>query len=123
MRLFLPNLKDIVRKQNTCLLSFQIPNFNFFFHCYSWPAKITDIDPLGKISVFFYGTYETGVLRNDKSLWLFSPTTKERFGKVSNVDKPTNKLFLKGVQELEDKPEIGNGTIFKTKKKNSNFIH
>lgn len=73
-----------------------------------WPAKIQNIDTCGKISVFFYGTYEKGVLKNDKNIWLFSPATKEKFGKVSNANTPSNKLFLKAVNELENKPEIAN---------------
>jgi len=72
-----------------------------------WPAKITQIDLVsGKVSVFFYGTYEKGVLKNDKHVWLFSATTKERFGKVSNANTAANKLFLKAIKELEEKPEV-----------------
>lgn len=71
-----------------------------------WPAKIQNIDTCGKIYVFFYGTYEKGVLKNNKNLWLFSSATKEKFGKVNNANTTANKLFLKAINELENKPEI-----------------
>ena len=58
-----------------------------------WPAKITAMEN-GKITVFFYGTYESGQVV-DKNIWIFSATTKEKFGKVSNANTSANKLFIK----------------------------
>ena len=72
-----------------------------------WPAQITTIDSAtGKLSVFFYGTYETGQFSNDKNIWKFEDSTKEKFGQVSNSKRKADRLFLKGLKELEEKPQI-----------------
>ena len=71
-----------------------------------WPAQVTAIDPSGKLSVFFYGSYETGQFNNDKSIWKFDEATKEKYGQVSSTKTMANRLFLKGLKELEETPEI-----------------
>ena len=53
-----------------------------------------------KFRVFFYGTYETAVVKKD-DMWAYNEKTKERYSK----QKP-RKGFLLGLEEIENNPDI-----------------
>ena len=67
----------------------------------AWPARVSNkADKSGsKYHVFFYGTYETAIVKRD-DIWHYSPETKERFGKQKR------KGFAEGLLELETNPDI-----------------
>ena len=66
----------------------------------AWPAKIQKISSPGKYYVFFYGTYQYGVVKK-QDVWLFDTVTIEKWGK-----KGKNKIFDKALNEIEQTPEI-----------------
>jgi len=65
-----------------------------------WPARVSGIKAAGKYHVYFFGTYETAVIKKE-DIWLYSPETKERYGKQKR------KGFAEGLLELETNPNIG----------------
>ena len=67
-----------------------------------WPARITSLGNNGKYNVFFFGTYEVAAVQK-KELQHFTPELKEQHTKTNHARKG----YLKGLQELEETPDIG----------------
>lgn len=67
-----------------------------------WPACVSGPkDERGtRYEVFFYGTYETAVVKKEE-MWPFTPETKNRFGKSKA------KGFAEALDEIENRPESG----------------
>lgn len=67
----------------------------------AWPARITQNQGNGKFSVFFFGTYETGFVKQ-RDIWLYDEKSRN---KISAGVK--NKFFIKALKEIEENPKMG----------------
>ena len=69
-----------------------------------WPACVTQAtdEKKNKYSVYFYGTYETAIVKKDE-MFPFNEATKSKYGKNKKKD------FGKAMEEIENTPEIGYG--------------
>lgn len=67
----------------------------------AWPARVVKAvdEKNSKYNVFFYGTYETAVVKKDE-LWIYSPETLAKYGKQKR------KGFAEGLYEIENNPDI-----------------
>jgi len=64
----------------------------------AWPARIQELIGKDRFSVFFYGTYQHGVVKQ-KDIWLYS--FKEMWAKTGK-----NKTFNRALKEIEESPDI-----------------
>ena len=70
----------------------------------AWPAKITEVPAKDKYHVYFYGTYETAILKHN-DLFLMSKDNQAKF-----IDKNAKrKFYMKGIIELINTPDIAPG--------------
>ncbi len=88
----------------------------------AWPARVESVQGGGKYGVFFYGTYESAVVKAPE-MWPFDETSKNKFGEsgyfrsaegsCARVDNPLfiagkqkRKGFAEALYEIQNNPEI-----------------
>ena len=64
-----------------------------------WPGRILEIPNPKKASVFFFGTYDVGMV-NLNDLWPYNDVNKDKFGKT----KGKNKQFEQALLEIVEYP-------------------
>jgi len=66
-----------------------------------WPARVTALSSKDRYKIYFYGTYETGTLKNE-DMWPYNEDTKAKFAE-KNMKR---KGYKEGIEQIENTPEI-----------------
>lgn len=66
-----------------------------------WPGRILELTPNKKAKIFFFGSYDTGLV-NIKDIWIYDETTKTKYTKPNEK----NKSFLKALEEIVESPDL-----------------